>query len=78
MSQIYPKFTAAAVQASPVYLNRDATVEKACKLISEAASNGAKLVGFPEAFIPGYPWFEHKCRPLAEKHALPDFSAPTV
>jgi cyanide dihydratase len=57
MSQIYPKFTAAAVQASPVYLNLDATVEKACKLISEAASNGAKLVGFPEAFIPGYPWF---------------------
>ncbi|URW83070.1 carbon-nitrogen hydrolase family protein [Alcaligenes sp. DN25] len=53
----YPKFKAAAIQAAPVYLNLDATVEKSVKLIEEAASNGAKLVAFPEAFIPGYPWF---------------------
>jgi cyanide dihydratase len=57
MSKTYPKFKAAAVQAAPVYLDLDATVEKSCKIIDEAASNGAKLVGFPEAFLPGYPWF---------------------
>ena len=57
MSRPLPKFTAAAVQAAPVYLNLDATVDKACRLIAEAASHDARLVGFPEAFIPGYPWF---------------------
>ncbi|MCY7479027.1 nitrilase-related carbon-nitrogen hydrolase, partial [Paenibacillus larvae] len=41
----------------PIYLDLDATVEKSCQLIDQAASNGAKLVAFPEAFLPGYPWF---------------------
>lgn len=46
----YPKYRAAAVQAAPIYLDLDATVEKSCQLIDQAASNGAKLVAFPEAF----------------------------
>lgn len=45
----------AAAQLAPVFLNKQKTVEKACKAIEEAAQNGAKLIVFPEAFIPGYP-----------------------
>lgn len=45
----------AAAQVAPVYLDKQKTVEKACQIIEEAASHDAKLIVFPEAFIPGYP-----------------------
>ncbi len=54
---IYPKLKVAAVQAAPVLLDLDATVEKSCRLIDECGANGAKVIAFPEAFIPGYPWW---------------------
>ncbi|SCB50437.1 carbon-nitrogen hydrolase family protein [Rhizobium multihospitium] len=50
-------FKAAAVQAEPVWLDADATIEKAIKIMDEAASNGAQLIAFPEVFIPGYPFW---------------------
>jgi nitrilase len=45
----------AAAQLSPVFLNKEKTVEKACKAILEAGENGAKVIVFPEAYISGYP-----------------------
>ena len=49
-----PKVKVAAVQAEPIVLDRERTVEKACDLTAEAASGGAQLVVFPELFIPTY------------------------
>jgi len=52
-----PRFKAAAVQAAPVFLDTDATVDKVLLLIGEAAGNGAQLVAFPEVFVAGYPYW---------------------
>ena len=57
MERKYSKFKVAAVQAAPVYLDLEKTVDKVVKFIDEAGQNGAKLVAFPEGFIPGYPFF---------------------
>ena len=54
MVDILPTIKAAAVQAEPVVLDREATVEKACQLILETAAKGAQLIIFPELFIPTY------------------------
>jgi nitrilase len=63
-------FIAAAVQASPVYLDREATIDKACGLIADAASQGARLIVFPEAFVPGYPDWVWVVPPGAGKAVL--------
>lgn len=58
MGDVYPTIRLAAVQAAPVFLDREATVELACRLILEAGANGADIVGFPEGFVPAHPvWF---------------------
>ena len=59
----------AAAQLSPVFLNRDATVERAIAAIHEASAHGARLIVFPEAFIPGYPIWVWSI-PAGDTHAL--------
>ncbi len=49
------KFSAAVVQASPVIFDKVATIEKISSLAKQASKTGARLVLFPEVFIPGYP-----------------------
>src|SRR5215211_3574192 len=44
------QYKAAVVQAEPVWLDADATID-------QAAAGGADLVAFPETWVPGYPWW---------------------
>ncbi len=58
MGDSEPIVRGAVVQAAPVFLDREATLEKSIALIGEAGSNGAEIVAFPEGFIPAHPiWF---------------------
>ncbi len=52
-------FRVAVVQATPAFLDREATVAKGCALIAEAASRGAQVIAFPEVWVAGYPvWLD--------------------
>ncbi|MFM7329728.1 MAG: carbon-nitrogen hydrolase family protein [Bacteroidota bacterium] len=57
MNDSLPKpFTAAVIQAAPVFFDKRATLDKMVGLIREAAAKEkASLILFPEVFIPGYP-----------------------
>ena len=70
-------FIAAAVQAAPVFLDAQASAQKAVDLIDEAAGNGAQLIAFPEVFIPGYPYWNWILNPIEGSewfHRLHDVS----
>jgi aliphatic nitrilase len=51
------KYKVAVIQAAPVFLDLDKTIDKTITLIEEASANGAKLIAFPETWLPGYPWW---------------------
>ncbi len=57
MADVFPKIMVAAVHAASPFMDRDAGVAKAVQVITEAGKSGAKLVVFPETFIPGYPFW---------------------
>lgn len=64
MSDKYPVVKVCAVQAAPVFLNREATITKMEGYVKEAAENGAKLVVFPESFVPCFPVWALVCAPI--------------
>lgn len=72
MAEIFPKFKAAAIQAAPVFLDREATIDKACRLMMEAADRGARLMVFPEVFIAGYPYWNRLDNPFRGKEYFRD------
>ena len=51
----YPAYKVAVAHVAPVFLDTDRSVEKARSVIEEAAGHGARLIAFPEAFVPGFP-----------------------
>lgn len=60
MGDRYETVKVAAVQAASVFLDRTGSTDKACSLIREAGRNGARVIGFPEGFIPAHPvWYHH-------------------
>jgi nitrilase len=57
---------AAVIQKAPAFLDRSGTIALAVQAVEEAAAQGAELVVFPEAFIPGYPAWIWRLRPGAD------------
>ncbi|MGC2067100.1 MAG: carbon-nitrogen hydrolase family protein [Candidatus Acidiferrales bacterium] len=55
----------AVVQAAHEFMDLNGSMEKARSLIRDAASRGAELVAFPEAWLPGYPAWLDSCRDAA-------------
>ncbi|MBC7113410.1 MAG: carbon-nitrogen hydrolase family protein [Candidatus Methanomethyliales bacterium] len=61
---IYPKLRVAAVQAAPVFLDREETVSKLEGLVAKAKKMGADLVVFGESFIPAFPIWNNVYPPI--------------
>src|SRR5215204_1511520 len=64
------RVVAAAIQVSPVFLDLEATLAKTLERIAEAASTGAQLMVFPEAFLSGYPYWLWGTDPSIEQQAF--------
>jgi aliphatic nitrilase len=64
MSDAFPRFTVAAVQAASVLFDRDKTIDRAIRLIEEAADKGAVIIAFPEVFVAGHMGVWYKGRKL--------------
>jgi nitrilase len=57
----------AAVQGTPVFCDREATIEKVAELTKEAADHGARLVAFSEGFVPTYPDWVWRTTPWGDR-----------
>jgi predicted amidohydrolase len=67
--EIYRRFRAAAVQAAPVFLNREATIAKLETCVAEARAAGADLVVFGESYVPAFPLWNMLYAPI-DQHAF--------
>jgi nitrilase len=76
MSQ--PAYKVAAAHVAPVFLNLEATVEKTCSIIREAARNGAQLVVFPETFLPAFPVWLSLRAPIHNHDLFCELAANTM
>jgi predicted amidohydrolase len=74
----YAEFRLAAVQAAPVHFDREASTDKACRLIAEAANKGATVAAFGETWLPGYPYFREVPRSPLRRAADAAYLASAV
>jgi len=70
--------TVAAIQATPAYLDRAATLELVATHVADAARAGADLVVFPESFVPGYPDWVWRRPPMSDGDWYDRFSRQAV
>ncbi|MCK9520618.1 MAG: carbon-nitrogen hydrolase family protein [Dehalococcoidia bacterium] len=82
MGDEFRDFTLAAVQAAPVFLDREASIDKACALIEQAGAQGADLAVFGETWVPGYAGFAEAGRgvrigPLLRRFVLNAVEVPS-
>jgi nitrilase len=56
MSSSRARIRVGAIQSEPVWLDLHGSVDKTIRLIKDAAASGINVLGFPEVWIPGYPW----------------------
>jgi nitrilase len=68
----------AVVQRPPVLLDRTATIERAVESIDEAAAHGARLITFPETYVPGYPEWIWRLRPGTDHQVTAEIHAELV
>jgi predicted amidohydrolase len=74
----FPAGRMAGVHASPVHLDRDGTVDKVASLVAEAARGGARVVAFPEGFLPGFPIWCLVQRPIDQHGQFEQLFANSV
>jgi nitrilase len=60
----YPAYKVAVAHVAPVFLDTERSVAKACAVIEEAARRGARLIAFPEVFLPGFPVWAGVAAPI--------------
>ena len=74
----YPAYKVAAAHVAPVFLDLEATVQKACSLIGEAARNGARLIAFPETYIPAFPLWSALRAPIHNHDLFKRLAAASI
>lgn len=68
----------AAAHVAPVFMDKDATIDKAIEYIQEAGRNGVDLLAFPEVFVPGYPYWIECFAPLDQVAANAMYTSASI
>ena len=71
-------FKLAAIQATPILFDREASTEKACRLIQEAGALGATIAAFGETWLPGYPFFAFASQKQLTWQAMAEYLSNAV
>jgi aliphatic nitrilase len=74
----YPAYKVAAAHVAPVFLDAERSVLKACSVIEEAAAHGARLIAFPEAFLPGFPVWAALAAPIRTHELFKRLAASAI